>query len=74
MSEYIRLIGAEEVRAAGSAMASAAEGMSRAAGQFDDAIFRAWPHVDERLARLEAVIERFERAANRLSDQLSEIR
>lgn len=58
MSNYITLMGAEDVSRAGSRMASAAEQMSRAAGSIDDALQRHQQFLDDWLMRFEAVMEK----------------
>ena len=52
MSEYIHLVGAEDVRSAGSRIASAAADMNRAAGHIDETLQRHERFLDDWLARL----------------------
>lgn len=56
MSEYVTLIGAEQVQRAGHNIASAAEQMLRAAMT-----------IDEAMQRFQQLVERFEAAAAALS-------
>ena len=57
MSEYIHLIDAEDVRAAGHQMASAADDMNRAAGNFESLFERHYRFMDDWLQRFESAIE-----------------
>lgn len=57
MSEYIHLIGAEEVRRAGSSMRSAASDMIRAASTIDESLHRHQRFLDDWLMRLEAILQ-----------------
>ena len=56
MPEYIHLIGAEDVRRAGSQMQSAASDMRRTASSFEDSLHRHRLFMDEWLGRLETVL------------------
>jgi hypothetical protein len=56
MADYVTLMGAEDVRAAGSRMASAAEQMSRAASNMDDALQRHQRFLDDWLMRFETAV------------------
>ena len=56
MSEYMTLLGAEDVQKAGSAMRSAAESMQSAAGSFEDSLFHHRQFMDDWLIRLEEAI------------------
>ena len=56
MSEYIHLIGAEDVRTAGCTMQSAANDMNRAASNVEDSLERQRRFMDDWLMRLEEVV------------------
>lgn len=56
MSNYITLLGAEDVQRAGNRMASAADEMNRAAGATEDSLHRHRLFMDDWLSRLEAVL------------------
>ena len=58
MSDYITLLGAEDVRAAGRLMSSAAESMRSAADTISYALSQHQRFMDDWLSRLEAVLER----------------
>jgi len=55
--ETIHLIGAEDVRAAGSAMRSAAADMNRAAASIDESLSRHHNFLDDWLSRLEQILK-----------------
>lgn len=57
MSEYIHLIGAEDVRSAGHQMACAASDMNRAASNFESVFEGHQRFMDDWLQRLENVLE-----------------
>jgi hypothetical protein len=57
MSEYIHLIGADDVRSAGHQMACAASEMSQAASSFDSVFERQRRFMDDWLQRFESVLE-----------------
>ena len=57
MSEYVTLIGVEQVQSAGNRIAAAADEMRRSAGAIDDALARHQRFMDDWLSRLEAVME-----------------
>jgi hypothetical protein len=57
MAEYITLMGAEDVRAAGRAIASAAADMRQAASSIDDSLHRHRVFFDEWLIRLEQALK-----------------
>ena len=57
MTEYIHLIGTEDVRAAGSRMQSAAQDMRSAAGSFEDTLHRQRMFLDDWLNRLENILQ-----------------
>lgn len=57
MGEYIHLIGAEDVRSAGHQMASAADGMNRAASNFESVFSQHQRFMDDWLQRFESAIE-----------------
>lgn len=59
MSNYVTLMGADDVRSAGNRMASAAEEMQRAAANIDGALDRHQRFLDDWLLRFEAAIDRF---------------
>lgn len=59
MNDYVTLLGAEDVRNAGHAITSAAGQMQQAAGSIE-ASFHTF------LMRMEGMVERFERAAEKL--------
>ena len=63
MVDYVTLMGADAVQAAGSRISSAAENMRRAADSFVCAVHRLDQVLEEKLARLEALVERIEKAA-----------
>lgn len=56
MSEYITLIGVEDVRAAGHRMERAAETMRNAASELEIALQRESQRRDEFLSRLEQIL------------------
>lgn len=58
MSEYVTLLGAEDVRHAGNAMRSAADDMRNAASTIDTALFQQRQFMDDWLQRFEAAIEK----------------
>ena len=58
MTEYVHLIGAEDVRSAGSAMRAAAEDMKRAAASIEESLHRHRMFLDDWLFRLENMIEK----------------
>jgi len=53
MSEYIHLLGAEDVQRAGSAMRGAATDIQRAVSSLDDILFRYQRFMDDWLDRFE---------------------
>jgi len=57
MTEFIHLIGADDVRAAGSAMRSAAADMNRAAASIDESLSRHHNFLEEWLCRFETIIK-----------------
>lgn len=57
MSEYIHLIGAEDVRSAGHQIASAAADMNRAANNFESVFERHQRFMDDWLQRFESIME-----------------
>ncbi len=63
MVDYVTLMGADAVQAAGSTISSAAENMRRAADSFVCAVHQLDQVLEEKLARLEALVERIEKAA-----------
>lgn len=56
MSEYVTLIGAEDVRAAGHQIEQAADTMRNAAGELEVALQRESQRRDEFLDRLEQIL------------------
>ncbi len=56
MSEYITLLGADDVRAAGYAMKEAAHQMSAAASQFNDDVNRLQRILDEHVEGIQAAL------------------
>ncbi len=58
MSDYITLLGAEDVRAASNTMYGAAEEMKRAAATMDFTAERQRQFMDDWLNRFEAAIDR----------------
>lgn len=67
MTEYVHLVGADDVRRAGAEMAGAAETFSRNVGWMSEALDRENNRRDEAIGRLEALVERFEKAAGVLA-------
>lgn len=67
MTEYVHLVGAEQVERAGSRMSGAAETFSSSVGWMSEALDRENTRRDEALGRLEALVERFEKAASTLA-------
>ena len=59
MTEYVTLIGAEEVGKAASRMSSAAEEYKRAVMQQSDDFMRHQRFLDDWLARLEQVLDNY---------------
>ncbi len=57
MSEFITLLGAEDVRSAGSSMREAASEMQRAAASIEDSLQRHRLFLDDWLFRLEEVFK-----------------
>lgn len=57
MSNYIHLIGAEDVSRAGYKMAEAADTMARAVSNLDDVLFRHRNYMEEWLERFERALE-----------------
>lgn len=58
MSEYIYLVGAEDVSRAASTMQSAAQDMCRAAGNIEEAVRQQKVNNDDCLAQLRDILER----------------
>jgi len=56
MSQYITLLGAEQVQSAASTMRSAAEEMNRAASSISYALEAHQRHMDDWLQRLEQIL------------------
>jgi hypothetical protein len=57
MADYVNLIGAEDVRAAGNTMRSAADTMGSAVGSFTWALEQHQRFMDDWLQRFAAVLE-----------------
>lgn len=62
MADFINLIGAEDVRAAGNTMRSAADTMGSAAGSFTWALEQHQRFMDDWLQRFADVLERSKEA------------
>lgn len=58
MSEYVTLIGAEDVRRAGAAMQDAASSMQSTIGSLDQSLTLHRQYMDEWLSRFEAAVDR----------------
>lgn len=58
MTEFVHLIGAEDVRSAGSAMRVAAEEMNRAAASIDESLRIHRLFLDDWLFRLQDIIKK----------------
>ena len=56
MSDYVTLIGSEDVRSAGRQIAGAAESMRQAVGSLDDTLYRHRQWMDDWLMRFEAAL------------------
>jgi hypothetical protein len=65
MSEYVHLIGAEQVQSAASAMSSAASEMQRAANSIDSTLELFMRRFEEQVGRLEAAAERISNAGSK---------
>lgn len=57
MTDFINLLGADDVRAAGSKIQGAASDMNRAAGSIEDSLHRHRLFLDDFLARLECMLK-----------------
>lgn len=57
MSNYVTLIGAEEVSRAGSSVSSAAREMKEAANTISDALYQQRQFMDDWLLRFETVLK-----------------
>lgn len=57
MADYVTLLGAEDVRSAGSAMRGAADEMQRAAANIDGSLTRHQQFLDDWLMRLKRTIQ-----------------
>lgn len=57
MAEFITLLGAEDVRSAGTSMRSSASEMSRAAASIEDSLHRHRLFLDEWLFKLEELLK-----------------
>lgn len=56
MTQYLHLIGAEDVRKAGSMISGAADSMRSTASQIEDSLLRHRQFLDEWLFRLQEVL------------------
>ena len=56
MTEYMHLVGTEDVQRAGNVIAGAADNMYRAASNMDEALTRHGRFLDDWLIRLEEVL------------------
>ena len=63
MSEYVHLVGADDVKSAGFAMQRAADDMKCAASSIEDSLCRHCQKMDAWLERFAALIAERERAA-----------
>lgn len=61
MSEYMHLIGAEEVQSAGHSMTSAAQQTQNAANTISESVFTLSNRVEDWLMRFEMLVDRLER-------------
>lgn len=66
MTEYMHLIGAEDVRRAAGTMQSAAEDM-KLAMDTSDSIYQLRPLKSEFVSELQQIVERFEKAADKVA-------
>lgn len=57
-SDYVTLMGAEDVRCAANAIRSAAEDMRQTVGYFEDSLFRQRQFMDEWLERFREIMEK----------------
>lgn len=57
MSEYIHLIGAEQVQSAGNAMRNAADEMKQVAISIEDSLFRQRVFLEDWLIRFQAALD-----------------
>lgn len=57
MSEYMHLIGADDVRSAAGTMAQAARDMQRAAASISDALESQRRYMEEWIGRFESVVK-----------------
>ena len=58
MTEFIHLMGAEQVQSAASSIRSSAEKMQSAAASMDDSLFRHRQFMDDWISRLEIAISK----------------
>lgn len=56
MSEYMYLVGTEEMRSAGSSMCAAAEELSRGVGNLDEVLGRNLRTLESLVERMEVVV------------------
>lgn len=63
MSDYVTLLGSEQVANAGRAVAGAAERIERAVGNLDEILGRHLRHAEELVYRVEAAADRADKAA-----------
>jgi hypothetical protein len=57
MSDYVTLMGAEQVQSAGNRMASAADDMQRAASSISDSVDRLVRALDDHAMRIERMLD-----------------
>lgn len=68
MTEYVHLIGAEDVRSAANTMSSAADTMRSAASSIDSTLELFMRRFDEQVGRLEAASDRLATAIERANE------
>lgn len=61
MSEYITLLGSEDVRSAAHTISDAADRMARVPGNLDEVLARHLNRLEELVQRSEALVDREER-------------
>lgn len=64
MSGSIHLSGSEDVARAGSQISSAAGDIRRAAGEFEDSLFRFKQFMDDWLTRFEIIVHEMKKEGN----------
>jgi hypothetical protein len=63
MSEYVTLLGAEDVARAGHNISAAADTMRSAAGTMEEAVRQGKIHSDDFLDRFEGLVDRMQKIA-----------